>query len=220
MKRLVLLFVVGLTFSLFSFAQEADPDQYLFPTFQPGQVMYKDGRVFNVSLNYNLVSNRFIFIDTYDNNILKEFAELDKLGLVKVDDRNFHINNKGEAIEILQVENPRILVEYRGKVKDLGQKAAYGGRSQTSAIESLSSFQSGGQHYRLEGDPRYVVSGMERRYQVDTPKKMRSFSNAKQFVKIYPKHKDTLEKFIKEQKVNFDSTKQVVTLCNYAHTLQ
>lgn len=220
MKSFIIACFLSVAFSfMLSAQQEEDREQYLFPSFENAQVIYKDGRVFNVSVNFNLVSNRFVFVDTHDNNILKEFAEVDKLGIVKVGERNFRINNRGEATEILQVENPRILVEYRGKVKDIGQKAAYGGRSQTSAIESISSFQSGGMHYKLEGDPRYVVSGMEKRYQVDTSKKMKSFANAKQFVKIYSKYKDVLEKYIKEHNVDFDSAEQIVALCNYAHSL-
>jgi len=193
--------------------------QYLFPEFQKGQVLYKDGRAYNVDINYSLISNRFVFIDTHDNNVIKEFGELDKVGVVKTADRIFQISKRGEAGEIVQ-EKPRVIAEYKGKVTDQGKKSAYGGRSQTSSIDAISSFQSGGQSYRLEGDDRWVVTGIDKKYQVEYKNKMKSFATPKQFTKIYPKeHTAAIEEFIKTKKIDFDSVEQVIDLCNYADAL-
>jgi len=194
--------------------------QYLFPEFQDGQVLYRDGRVFKVQLNFSLVSNRFVFIDTFDDNSIKEFAEVNMIGSVKTGDRVFQVNSKGEASEILKLKDPIILVEYRGKIVDRGRKAAYGGRSQTSSIDSYSSFQSGGLSYKLEGDDRWIISGVEKKYQVEHKGKLKKFSTIKQFLKIYPKqHTAALEEFIKNKNISLESVEQVMDLCNYANSL-
>lgn len=218
MKRFIALCLFCILGGITAVAQEGEK-QYLFPEFQKGQVLYKDGRVFNVDINYSLISNRFVFIDTHDENIIKEFGELDKVGVVKTGERIFTVSKKGEAGEIVQ-EKPRIIAEYRGKVTDQGKKAAYGGRSQTSSIDAISSFQSGGLSYRLEGDDRWVVSGIDKKYQVEYKNKMRNFSTPKQFTKIYPKEQTAaIEEFIKTKKIDFNSVEQVIELCNYADSL-
>lgn len=219
MKRLLLSLIIGMMCSLSLCAQDENLSQYLFPEFEEAQVIYRNGRAYNVKVNYNLVGNRFLFIDTYDNDILKEFADVENVGVIKVGERLFMITNKGIVQESLQTTKPRILVEYKGKVKDLGQKAAYGGRSQTSAIESITTFNHSGMTYRLDNDPRYVISGVNKRYYVEKDKKMKSFTTVKQFTKIFSSHKAEIEKYIKDNNIDFDSVEDVIILCNYADSL-
>lgn len=219
MKRLIILWLLC-TFGITTVWGEEEQAQYLFPEFENGQVLYRDGRVFNVQLNFSLVSNRFVFIDTFDENTIKEFAELDMVGSVKAGDRIFQISRRGEASEILQPENPLILVEYKGKIVDRGRKAAYGGRSQTSAVDSYSSFQSGGLTYKLKGDDRWIINGVEKKYRVEYKGKLKTFSTVKQFLNIYPKkQRPSLQEFIESKGIDFNSVEQVTGLCNYADSL-
>lgn len=219
MKR----FITVCLFCLMTVTQgwaEEEQIQYLFPEFQKGQVFDKNGRGFNAQLNFSLVSNRFVFIDENDNNTIKEFADVDAIRSVKVNDRIFLIGAQGETNEVVQQDNPRVLVEYKGKLFDKGKKSAYGGRSQTSSIDNYSSIQSGGQTYKLEGDDRWSIKGVEKKYQVAYKKKMKSFVSFKQFLKIYPKEqREALEEFIKTKKVDIESVEQVIDLCNYADAL-
>lgn len=219
MRRLISFYLLCLLSTVMVWGEEKQI-QYLFPEFQDGQILYKDGRSYNAKVNFSLVSNRFVFIDASDNNTIKEFGEPEKVGIVKTGDRIFMIGNKGEASEVMQQENPRVLVEYKGKLVDRGKKSAYGGRSQTSSIDSFSSFQSGGLRYQLEGDDRWIIKGIEKKYQVAYKGKLKSFLSFKQFLKIYPKkHTAALEAFIKDKKIDIDSVEQVIDLCNYANAL-
>jgi hypothetical protein len=219
MKRMISLWLLC-TFCIATAWGEEEQAAYLFPEFENGQVLYKDGRVFNVQLNFSLVSNRFVFIDTFDDNTIKEFAELDLVGSVKTGNRVFRINSKGEASEILQMENPLISVEYKGKITDRGRQAAYGGRSQTSAVENYSSIQSGGVTYKLKGDDRWIINGVEKKYGVEYKGKSKTFTTVKQFLNIYPKNKrPALQEFIESKDIDFNSVEQVKALCNYAYSL-
>jgi hypothetical protein len=219
MKRFIILGLLYI-FTAVTARGEEKQTQYLFPEFENGQVLYRNGSVYNVQLNFSLVSNRFVFIDTSDKNTIKEFGQPDMIGSVKTGGRVFQINSKGEANEILQMENPVISVEYKGKIVDRGRKSAYGGRSQTSSIDSYTSIQSGGLSYKLEGDDRWIINGIEKKYQVEYKGKRNSFSTAKQFLKIYPKRQATvIQEFIKNKNINFNSVEQVTDLCNYADSL-
>lgn len=219
MKRTITLGLLCIFCTATAWGEEKQT-QYLFPEFEHGQVLYKDGRTYNVPLNFSLVSNRFVFIDTSDDNTIKEFGEPGLIGSVKTGGRVFQINGKGEASEILQTENPVIMVEYKGKIVDRGRKGAYGGRSQTSSIDAYSSFQSGGLTYKLAGDDRWIINGVEKKYQVEYKGKMKRFSTEKQFLKIYPKQQSTaIREFIHNKSIDFTSVEQVMDLCNYAHSL-
>ena len=220
MKRIIticLLYISCIT----TISAQKNQLQYLFPEFQNGQVLYKDGRMFSVSLNFSLISNRFVFIDTHDDNIIKEFAEIEKVGIVKTGNRIFQINNKGEANEIVQDANPRITVSYSGKKTDQGKKAAYGGRSHTASIDAISTFRGGGGiSYTLEGDDRWIITEVGKSYQVEYDKKMKKFQHIKQFIKIYPKqHHTAIETFVRQNGIEMDSVEKVIELCNFANSL-
>ncbi|MDH6312544.1 hypothetical protein M2137_001315 [Parabacteroides sp. PFB2-10] len=220
MKRLLFISLAAWISVSSSIAQIVTEPQYLLSSFQPGLVYYKSGQVFNVKMNFSLVTNKFVFIDASDHDIIKEFAEPDNVATVKVNGRTFVIDNNGGGDEILKGENPRILVRYKGKLHDRGQKSAYGGRSQTSSIESMSSFQQGGAIYHLEGDDRWVIQGIEKRYKVEKDKKMKEFINEKQFLKIFPKQKAKIQEYIQTNQVDFDNVDQVITLCLFADGLE
>ncbi|MDH6341730.1 hypothetical protein M2480_000813 [Parabacteroides sp. PFB2-12] len=220
MKRLLLVCIVAWFTFTSSMAQLVKEAQYLFPSFQAGLVYYKSGQVYNAQINFSLVTNKFVFIDTTDHDVIKEFAEPDNIGAVKIGERLFVADRYGSGEEVLKNENPRILVRYKGKLHDRGQKAAYGGRSLTSSIESVSSIQQGGTMYQLEGDDRWVIQGIEKRYKVEKDKKMKEFVNEKQFLKIFSKKKETLQEYIQTNNVDFDNIEQVMALCQYADALE
>lgn len=216
MKRILCLLLICIMGTVSMTAQE-NKSEFLFDEFQDATVFYRDGRQFMVNLNYNLIGNCFLFKDVEDDNNLKEFAYINQIAMVKTGDRTFLISRNGKSQELLQME-PQVLVEYKGKVKDPGKRAAYGGRSETSAITSISSIQSGGQYHKLEGDRR-IVYGLNKTYQITHNKKEKLFSTQKQFLKIFPEQKETLEQFIKENNIDFQNPEQVVTLVNYADAL-
>lgn len=198
-------------------AQEIDSTQFLFRNFENALIYYKDGRIFQVPLNYNLLTGYFLFKDKNDNDQLKSFAEPDMVKLIKIGDRVFLPTEKG-ATEIIQVDPP-FHVQYRGKIRNEEKLGAYGIRSATSAIDTYSSVESGGVSHRLQTE-KEVLAGVYKLYRVVVNKKKKSFSSEKQFLKIYPKQKEFLQQYIDENKIDFDSVDQVLRLFNYAESLK
>lgn len=49
---------------------------------------------------------------------------------------------------------------------------------------------------------------------------MKQFRNFKQLAKIYSKHRVEVEKYIEDNKVNFEDVDQIVKLCAYADSLK
>jgi hypothetical protein len=198
-----------------------EQQQYLFPEFQDARVVLKNGTSGNTKLNYSLVTNRFVFIDAADNNLIKEFSNPSQIGTITIGNRTFQPAPGGEAIEIVQFERPAIFVQYTGKSTDRGTKSAYGGRSNTSSIQSLDRIAGSGAIYRLEGDDRFIITGVDKIYQIGVGNnRMKSFVTLKQLQKIFPKKlTPAIEEYAVEKSIDFNSVEQVVDLCNYAVSL-
>jgi hypothetical protein len=221
MKRfLTLSLLLVLLSSTSAWAQQEGQQQYLFDEFQNGRVAFKNGITATSRLNYSLISNLFVFIDTDDEDQIKEIANVESIGTITVGSRMFQVSPTGEAIEMVQFQNPIVLACYTGESTDRGQTTAYGGRSQTAAIRSVGSLHSGGRAYNLRGDDRWVVTGIDKEYQVERGGRMRTFSVLNQFLKIYPKqNREAIERFAVDNAVDFNSVEKVVELCNYAESL-
>lgn len=184
--------------------------QYLFPEFVSSYIYYKDGRVFQVPTNYDLLKNRFIFIDK--DNEKKEFSDPDMIVSIKVGDRTFRQISDEDVAEVIQAE-PLILVQYLGD-KRIKKDLTFGGKTETASVDSYSNMVYG----TGDDEKNTVVTKIDHQFYIEN-KKLKSFSTEKQFLKVFPKHKEELKKYIDENKVDFNSIDQVVKLCNYAFTL-
>ena len=72
MKRILLFCLICIVHTTGLVAQ-IDSTQFLLKGFQDGYVFYKDGRQFQVPMNYSLLIKKFLFLDPNDNNNIKEF---------------------------------------------------------------------------------------------------------------------------------------------------
>ena len=208
MKSILFLFFICCS-SFISWAQ-GDNSNYLFPEFTDSYIYYKDGRVFQVPTNYCLIKNKFIFIDKDDEK--KEFSDPEMIGSNKVGDRTFRQISDEDVAEVIQAE-PLILVQYLGD-KRIKKDLTFGGKTETASVDSYSNMVYG----TGDDEKNTVVTKIDHQFYIEN-KKLKSFSTEKQFLKVFPKHKEELKKYIDENKVNFNSIDQVVKLCNYAFTL-
>ena len=209
--------LLSMVFTLSVHAQGGE-SEYLFKDFQQSLVYYKDGRVFKVKLNYSLARNAFMFIDENDKNNVKLFAEPEMVRVLKIDNRTFQLTPKGLAQEHLN-QDPYLAVTYRGRSRPQGKQVGYGGRSETASVDSYSSIQSEGHIFKLETE-KIIIADVQKRYTTKRNGKEKAFETGKQFPKLYPKEQqETIQKYIKTQKTDFDDPQQVLELVKYAEAL-
>lgn len=217
MKRALLSLLTCSCLVLSIYAQEELEQGLLLEKYQDGIIYYKDGRQYTALLNYDVQGRCFLFIDVNDHNNIKEFAEPHMISLIKIGNRTF-LHDPGNIKEVLQIQPP-ILVEYKASIIDKGKNSGYGGRSATAAISSYSGIQaSDGTYHRFDVKTTYKVN-INKTYFIEVNKKKKRFSREKDFIKIYPKQRDILKKYIKDNKIDFNSSEQVIQLYNYAVTL-
>lgn len=190
---------------------------YLFDDFEDAFIYYKDGRRFNVPLNYNLLSRQYEFIDKNDNDRKKEFSEAGMIISIEVGKRKFLPPLEG-ATEIIQSE-PAFYVAYQGVTKKKGVSVGYGGRTDTGSASSFTGIKGNFIVGGISNNEKTLIN-IDKAYQVKIGRKMKTFYNKKKFLKLFPEKREILEKHIGENKIDFNVVHQVLDLYNYAISLK
>lgn len=188
---------------------------YLFEKFMPADVFFKDGSRYKETMNYNLLTNKFCFIEKTSNKI-QEVSNPEVILSVKIDGRVFYQENN-YAIEVLPT-NPPLFVQYKVYFRQEGKKIGYGSTSETSAIKSYGGIISNGVLYDLNTE-NLIVGRRYQHYWLEKNGKRKAFKNFKQFIKLYPEHKVVLKQFIEENQLKFDNVEHIKALCVHAESL-
>ncbi|HUI33423.1 MAG TPA: hypothetical protein VLY84_07395 [Dysgonamonadaceae bacterium] len=212
MKYLSLFFLLTISISLK--AQETvNLSHYLFPDFQPGVVLMKNGVRNNVKLNYNAASEEMVF-DENGKILAIDEAVLPQVDTVFIADEKFiRMNNKFVKIIINEPEID-LFVEHKCRLIPPGKPAAYGGTSQTSSITSYSSIMSDGRVYNLKLPDDYKIIPYNV-FWLNRNGKLQSFSNLGQLKKIYRNKKKLIGDYLKENEVKLSNEKSVSDAINY-----
>lgn len=186
---------------------------YLFPDFQPGVVLLKNGVRNNAKLNYNAASEEMVF-DENGKTLAIGDAVLPQIDTVFVADEKFiRINNK--FVRIL-IDKPEIdlFVEHKCRLIPPGKPAAYGGTSQTSSTTSYSSILSDGRVYDLKLPDDYKIIPYNV-FWLNRNGKLQSFSNLGQLKKIYRDKKKLVGDYLKKNEVKLANEKSVEETITY-----
>ena len=111
-----------------------------------------------------------------------------------------------------------IYVQYKVHIRKQADKGGYGSTSETTAVSTFAGVNANGVRYDFSMEA-LVVGKRYQHYWLEKNGKRKAFKNFKQFVKLYPAHKEVLEKFIKENQLDFDNVEDVKALCIHAESL-
>lgn len=143
-------FFIFIVFALCSFWQlraQADTASFLFDKYEDAQVVLRAGGELKSKMNYNIVANKFYFVDPQDKQV-KELANPGDILLIKIGERTFYPESNGAGIEMLPTK-PVVYVQYKASARKEAPVGAYGTRSETTAVQSYGSVMSNGQSYQL-----------------------------------------------------------------------
>jgi hypothetical protein len=188
---------------------------YLFSEFQEGKVFMKNGTEVKTLLNYNALTEEVVFDD--NGNILAiGKAVIPQIDTVFIGDKKF-IYKDGKFLEVLHDSSYKFFSQHKCRVIPPGKPAAYGGTSETSAIDSYSSLISDGRVYNLKLPDDFKVKPYTV-YWIEKEGKLKSFLSLGQLKSFYKKKKKLYEEYMKNHKVDFEDQKSIVDLVNYMET--
>jgi hypothetical protein len=217
--------IAVLSFFVLSFLQlDAQNTQivlshYVFPEFADGFVSIGGGRTQQMRLNYNTVTEEMVFQRGEQVLAIGE-AEMNELEYVAISGRKFVVKN-GKFVEIIyEAQDRTIYAEHRSTVVPPGNPAPYGGTSHVSAVDRYSGITGdGNMYYKLQLPDGYKVKPVIS-YLAERDGKITRIFNIRQFRKVYSDKKDAFDKYIKENKVTFESLSDITDMAHAMNTLQ
>ena len=216
MKQIYLL--ISFLFSsciCFAQSEENKISPYLFDKFMPADVFFKDGTRYKETMNYNLLTNKFCFLEK-TNNQIQEVTNPEDILSVKIDGRVFYQENN-YAIEVLPT-NPPLFVQHKVHIRKEADKGGYGSTSETTSVRTFAGVNANGTRYDFSTEA-LIVGKRYQHYWIEKNGKRRTFKNFKQFIKLYPDHKVALEQFIEDNQLKIDNVEHVKALCVHAESL-
>ncbi|MBK5271415.1 MAG: hypothetical protein JJE22_10415 [Bacteroidia bacterium] len=150
-------------------------------------------------LNYNMLMGKMQFIDKRGDTLV--LSEDNPIRLVAIDTNIFYCNS-GECVELIAGLPPaELAISNHLKLADEQKIGAYGLPTSTHTIDNNSSFKAG-DDYRLQLNKDLVFTKETRYYLIDASKNFIA-ANKKNLQKLFPKQKDIIETYLRDNQVDF-----------------
>ena len=188
--------------------------QFLFPDFSLGKVRMKNDNLQSIMLNYNIVSEKMVF---EKGGNLYDMVNIEMIDTIFVKESKFVPVGK-VFYEVLLIAPISLFIQYKGQLLPPGTPAAYGGTSQISSTTQLTSVQLSSGYYNLKLPQDYIVK-TDRVYWIRKDNIMFSYTNERQFIKIFPDKVKEIKEFIKKQKIKFDMLQDQIRLTEHCNEM-
>jgi hypothetical protein len=184
--------------------------QYLFNRFADGLIVKKSGENVLATLNYNIVTEEMIFIE---NDRFLALGNLQSIDTVYLNNMIF-LPAPEAFYELAVTGKVKLLVQFSGTVQVEGEDVGYGVTSKTSRVTSLSALTNSGALYNMDLPENLKVS-RKITYHVEFDGVRERFINKRAFLRIFKDKKKELERFIKDEDIDFANYSDVVSLIQY-----
>jgi len=210
-KAFLLLFHFSLFFTL-SAQQTLEVSHYLFPEFTHGVVLMKGGRENPALLNYNAATEEMVFDQNGQVLALSE-PSLSQIDTVFIDERQF-VLHKNKFAEVLNRDGYMLLAQYKCRITPPGKPAPFGGTSQTSSVDSYSSWKANGGMYDLKLPDDLEVKPYTV-YLLDNGSGWKEIKSMKQLKRRYKKSKEAFDQYVSQHKPDFEDQEAVSLLISF-----
>lgn len=204
-----LFFILGLLTTCI----DIQAQKYLLPDFKLCVATTKNGgQPIQAEFNYNCVNQSMEFLDGEEIMQLNPISQIDTLFL----DNHKMIPYGNHFLDVVYV-SPQfcMLIDYKRKIVNEGKVGAMGLKTQ-GTVENVDFSSFGGRHTEnwKKGNEALACKD-ESTYVYVIKSKMKRFHNEKTLVKIFPKKKDEIAKYIAENKIRFDDIAAVLQLLKF-----
>jgi hypothetical protein len=213
--RLAILVAVSFGFTMHLIAQNDSGtrlSQYLFPDFTYGIVKMKTRTGHNLKMNYNTVTEKMVF--EKDGKLL-DMTNIESVDTIYLQKMVFVPVNH-VFYEVLVNAPVSLFVQHKSSLIEPGSPSGYGGTSQTSAINNISSIRLAGGTYNLELPSDYTVNPSPL-FWIRKNNSFSGFSNKRQFLKIFSGESDKIEKFMEQNHIKVENQNDLIKLVNYCN---
>jgi len=185
--------------------------QYLFPDFAEGSVLQKSGTVTKTILNYNTLTQEMIFKQADQLLALDKLYEIDTVFL-----SNKKFIPAGEVFyEVGTSTAVALFIQHASDIIPPGGETGYG-KSQTTAITSVTDLKSSGRAYALSLPDEYVFKN-KTTYLLRKDGNFITVKNIKDVKKVFPGKENLVDDFVKTNKISFKDDADVIKLIEFCN---
>ena len=230
MKRTILLFCLILFITSLLSGQNSKPvtikagesisdyfpvnERYRYPVFTEGQCIFSNGRVFHAIFNYNFLSGEMEFIQLPDTMIITDKKDISSFAIAH---DTFYYHNG--YLEMIRSSQPIIYLKQSIVLKEVLKKGAMGTVNRNASSESLDIVVSGGISYNMKLDADMVFQKISE-YFFSTPGNDFIKFTRRNILRILPGKEEVLKDYLKSEKIDFESRKDLLKLAEYVSSLQ
>ena len=204
--------VIGMNTNI---AHSKEISQYLFPQFMEGSILMKNGVVNKARLNYNAGTEEMVFMQN-DKVLALAEVTLNQIDTIYIQQRKFIYLDK-KIMEVLHNSGYQLLAHYKCRVIPPGKPAGYGGTSQTSAVDSYSSWLQGGSMYELQLPDDFKVIPYSV-YYLEKNNEKKTFASMGQLKKYYRKKSKLFNDYIQKNNPDFNNQLAIAELIAFMET--
>ena|SRR5664279_566729 len=183
------------------------PEQFLLHDFTNGKVLLKGGSGYDMTLNYNVVFEKIVIIQSGKICDLSNPRSVDTIYL-----QNRKLIPAGSAFYEVLNNTPVLFVQHLVKVSLPPRSDSYGKIPETASADAKKLLLIGG---NISSDQELIFT-KEEIYWIEVDKSLVSFKDSIGFFKIFPMLKNELKQYIKQNKIKFtnpDDVKKLMIYC-------
>jgi hypothetical protein len=188
--------------------------QYLYPEFSKSDVLMKGGRTNTAQMNYNIVSEKMVFIS---NDNYYDLTNPEQADTVFINGAKFVPVGKS-FYEVLVTQPIALFFQHKGNLMSAGKPVGYGGTSQTASANYISSIELSGRQTNLPLPNDFIVNPAPV-YWIRIGDKWSDFTNEKQFLSLFPGKSSQIKSFIKDNRIKIEKPDNLVKLVKYCAIL-
>ncbi len=186
-----------------------------YPQFISGRVFFKDGQNSGAKMNYNRLVNEVQFIDSKGDTLA--VANENTIQFVAIEKDTFYYD--GGFLKLLDGSKAvKLAVKQILKVGDKQKMGGYDMATSTSAISSYKSFYDGRQFYNLSVREDIILLKVTQYYIGDKYNNFVS-ANKKNVMKLFSKHQNVLQKYLKDNLIDFEKKEDLEKLVQFLNQL-
>ncbi len=188
-------------------------ERYRYPEFTTGTVIFKNGSKIEAKLNYNLMVREMEYLEGKDTLSIANETDIQQ---IIISDTVFEVN-KG-YLELIYKGKVTVGMKQYYSLMDVRKKDPYGDIGSGAATDSYSSLHSDGHYYKLTANQDRIFQKVVE-YYLATPTSGFVFFNKKKVKKLFPQQKKAIDEYLKSNKVDFDSKKDLLRFAEYLDTI-
>lgn len=191
----------------------------LFPEFVPGRaVMENQSGVTTGLFNYNTIDEEMLFKD--NQNTVLALANPADFVLINIAGRIFEYAQNASFYERLSLGNDIYLYkQWKSKIISEGKSSAYGGRSQTAAVTTISSLSGTGGTYAWLLSGETFKAKTECAYYLKIKGRFRKISTPKSLGKLFKKYENEIAHYADSEKIDFSNEQDVIRIVKYVYQI-